>query len=217
MRLQQITAVAHPAGNRIDLRWIHPDPAQFPGVRVVRREGTHPTSPQPTSLREGVVVADTHPTSPLEGKVEVGEDGLYRATDVDLKAETVYYYALFPYALLQDPPVYHSDRHNQTAAMATAPYDTVGQMADLLPTIYHRYDTVLPGPDAVPNADRHKGQLRRFLELPGGQFDQLYSFARAMLDLHNLDKVDGRLLPLLAQWIGWTTDYRLDFAAQRQE
>ena len=93
----------------------------------------------------------------------------------------------------------------------------VGQMADLLPTIYHRYDTVLPRPDAVPNADRHKGQLRRFLELPGGQLDQLYSFARAMLDLHNLDKVDGRLLPLLAQWIGWPTDYRLDIAAQRNE
>lgn len=217
MRLLKITAVAHPAGNRIDLTWFHPDPTQFPGVRVVRRDGTHPTSPQPGLPREGVVVADTHPSAPAQGQVEVGEDGLYRVTDVNLKGETVYYYTLFPYTLAQDPPIYHSDRHNRTAAMATAPYAMVGQMADLLPTIYHRYDTVLPSPDAVANADRHKGQLQRFLELPGSQLDQLYSFARAMLDLHNLDRVDGSLLPLLAQWIGWTTDYRLDIAAQRNE
>ena len=38
-----------------------------------------------------------------------------------------------------------------------------------------------------------------------------------MLDLYNLDKVDGHLLPLLAEWIGWQTDYRLEIAAQRNE
>lgn len=215
MRLLKITAIAHPAGNRIDLTWVHPDPTQFPGVRVVRRDGTHPTSPQPGSPREGVVVADTTPASPSQGKVEVGEDGLYRVTDDNLKGETVYYYALFPYA--GTPPVYHSDQHNRVAAMATAPYAMTGQMTDLLPTIYHRYDTVLPRPDTVAPANLHKGQLHRFLELPGSQLDQLYSMTRAMLDLHNLDKVDGGLLPLLAQWIGWQTDYRLDIAAQRHE
>ena len=59
--------------------------------------------------------------------------------------------------------------------------------------------------------------MRRFLDLPGGQLDQLYSFARAMLNLYNLEKTDGRLLPLLAQWIGWQTDYRLETDAQRHE
>jgi phage tail-like protein len=216
MRLQRITAAAHPAGNRIDLTWAHPDPAQFPGVRVVRREGTHPTSPQPGSPGEGIVVADTNPTASDQGKVEVSEDGLYHATDAHLKGETVYYYALFPYA--GEPPVYDTDQYNRTAAMASAPYNIAGQIAELLPTIYHRYDMVLPRPDAaVADADRHKGQLRRFLELPGSQLDQLYSFARAMLDLHNLDKVDGRLLPLLAQWLGWQTDFQLDIASQRNE
>ena len=68
MRLQRITAVAHPAGNRIDLTWAHPDPAQFPGVRVVRREGTHPTTPQPGSPGEGIVVADTNPTAPTSAR-----------------------------------------------------------------------------------------------------------------------------------------------------
>jgi phage tail-like protein len=216
MRLQRITAVAHAAGNRIDLTWAHPDPAQYPGVRVVRREGTHPTTPRPGSPGEGIVVADTNPAAPDQRPVEVGEDGLYRVMDDDLKGEAVYYYALFPYS--GEPPVYAFDRHNRTAAMASAPYNMAGQMAELLPTIYHRYDTVLPKPDAaVAEADRHKGQLRRFLDLPGSQLDQLYSFARAMLDLHHLDKVDGRLLPLLAQWIGWQTDFQLDIAAQCNE
>src|SRR6185436_18084570 len=104
MRLLKITAVAHPAGNRIDLSWFHPDPAKFPGVRVVRREGTFPTSPRPASPPEGIVVADTHPTSAAQGQVDVGRDGLYRATDVNLQGETVYYYGLFPYSLGQGPP-----------------------------------------------------------------------------------------------------------------
>ena len=45
MRLNKITATPHPTGNRIDLTWVNPDPDQYPGVRVVRREGTYPTSP----------------------------------------------------------------------------------------------------------------------------------------------------------------------------
>ena len=99
--------------------------------------------------------------------------------------------------------------------MATSPYNIAGQMADLLPTLYHRYDTVLPNAAAVAPADRQKGQLRRFLDLPGSQLDLLYSFARATRDLHDLEKVDSRLLPLLAQWIGWQIDYRLETDAQR--
>ncbi|NTU85596.1 MAG: hypothetical protein HGA45_40720, partial [Chloroflexales bacterium] len=78
MRLQAITAVPHPAGNRIDLSWANPDPALFPGVRVVRRAGTHPTGPDDGALVD-------------EGL------GLLAASDVGLHGETVYYYALFPY------------------------------------------------------------------------------------------------------------------------
>src|SRR5262249_48909102 len=96
-----------------------------------------------------------------------------------------------------------SDPHNRVAAMASAPYCMTEQMVELLPALYQRYDT--------------NGQLRRFLELAGGQLDQLYSFARGMLNLHNPDKMDGALLPLLAQWIGWPVDFRLDVAARRQE
>jgi phage tail-like protein len=185
MRLQRLMATPHPAGHRIDLRWENPAPNQYPGVRVVRREGTHPTTPN-----DGVLVAE-------------GE-GLEAAVDHGLKGETVYYYTLFLYQ--GNPAEYHFDSHNRTAAMATAPYNLAGQMHDLLPGIYHRYDE-----------DTQRGQLRRFLDLPGGQLDQFYSFAKALLDLYNLDKADGRFLPLLAYWIGWQTDYRLEIAAQRNE
>jgi hypothetical protein len=199
MRLSNITAAPHPSGNRIDLKWINPDPDQYPGVRVVRRKGTHPTSPE-----GGVMVVE-------------GEQ-LNAAVDKDLKGETVYCYTLFPYK--GDPPKYYFDNHNRVSAMATSPYNMAGQMYNLLPGIYHRYDTKLPLEkfhDRMLEEDQEKGQLRRFLDLPGSQLDQFYSFARAMLDLYNLDKVDGHLLRLLAEWIGWQTDYRLEIAAQRNE
>ncbi|MCP4655036.1 MAG: hypothetical protein GY856_06410 [bacterium] len=203
MRLEEITATAHPEGNRIDLCWRHPDPGGFPGVRVVRREGTHPTSPDPdpSSPSEGRIVASTDP-EPDQARVTVGAGGLWRAIDQGLAGETVYYYALFPFR--GDPPEYDVDRRNRSAAMATGPYDMAGQMAELLPAIYHRYDG-------------DGGPLRRFLELSGSQLDCVYSFARALLSVHDLDLVDGRLLPLLAEWIGWKTDYRLEIDAQRQE
>jgi len=189
MRLTDITAIAHPDGNRIDLSWTNPAPSQTPGVRVLRRTGTHPTGPD-----DGVVVA--------EGI------GLTSAADTGLQGETVYYYTLFPFK--GTPPAYSADPHNIASAMATAPYDFAGQMYALLPALYRRYD-------AVRSPTRGTGQLLRFLDLPGGELDRLYSFARAALALTDLSRVDGRLLPLLADWIGWPTNYGLPVAAQRNE
>jgi hypothetical protein len=198
MRLLDIAARAHPAGNRIDLDWTNPDPAAFPGVRVVRRAGTHPRTPT-----DGVIVASAA--------------GLLSATDSGLRGETVYYYTLFPFQ--GDPPVFAGDLHNRVAAMATSPYDFAGQMYALLPALYHRYDEAGgPGSDAAPaTSGRADGQLRRFLDLPGGQFDQIYSLTRAALGLCHLERVPGSLLPLLAQWLAWKTDHRLDVEAQRNE
>jgi hypothetical protein len=214
MRLLNLVAAPHPLGNRIDLRWVHPSPTNFPGVRVVRRERSHPLSPTPASSQQGVVVADTEPTAPSQSRIQV-RDGSYFATDIGLKGETVYYYGLFPYS--GDPPHYDIDRHNRATAMATAPYNMAGQMADLLPALYQRYDTLLSNAGAVASRDRQKGQLRRFFDLPGSQLDLLYSFARATRDLHDLEKIDSRLLPLLAQWIGWQIDYRLETERQRND
>src|SRR3712207_6929987 len=55
------------------------------------------------------------------------------------------------------------------------PYTTLfrsGQMYELLPAIAHRFDTRLPPsplPPEMAAVDADRGQLRRFLDLPGGQ------------------------------------------------
>jgi hypothetical protein len=198
MRLLNIVATAHSAGNRIDLSWSNPDPVTFPGVRVVRRKGTHPLTPA-----DGVIVA--------EGP------GLLAASDTGLQGETTYYYGLFPFH--GNPPQFEGDPHNRASAMATAPYDFSGQMFALVPAVYHRYDEAqgITADTSVSPEDRIKGQLRRFLDLPGSQFDQIYSLIRATLGVCDLDRVQGSLLPLLAEWIGWQTDYSLEVGAQRNE
>jgi hypothetical protein len=198
MRLRNITGQANSSGNRIDLSWTNPDPVTFPGVRVVRRERTHPLTPD-----DGVIVV--HGT------------GILSVSDVGLKGETAYYYTLFPFH--GNPPVYEGDPHNRVSALATASYDFAGQMYALLPALYHRYNEAqAPSSDpSVAPEDRAKGQLRLFLDLPGSQFDQIYSLARAALGFYDLDRVQGSLLPLLAQWIGWQTDYGLEVGAQRNE
>ena len=182
MRFDAIAAAPHPAGNRIELTWRFPEAAPFTGVRVVRREGSHPTAPD-----DGVVIAQGI--------------GITSVLDSGLKGETVYYYALFGYH--GAVPEYDVDRHNRAAAMATSPNDHAGQMYALLPAVYRRYD--------------QHGQLRRFLELPGAQLDLLYSFAKAALDLTEAGRAHGSLLPLLAGWIGWRTDHRLEVETQRNE
>ncbi|MEI9971359.1 MAG: hypothetical protein WDO73_04485 [Ignavibacteriota bacterium] len=102
---------------------------------------------------------------------------------MNLESETAYYYALFPYH--SNPPVYEPDSHNRVSTVATGPYDFAGQMYALLPALYHRYDEARgPNPDSrLAPPDRLHGQLRRFLDLPGSQFDQIYSLARAALQL----------------------------------
>jgi hypothetical protein len=215
MRFINLVARPHPAGNRIDVSWVHPNPAQFPGVRVVRRAGAFPLSPVPASDHEGVVVADTNPIPRRPNPIVVRADGTYATSDTELKGETVYYYALFPYA--GNPPNYDLDRRNRAAAMATAPYDFAGQMADLLPALYHRLDTPVTSTTGVVGPNRSTGQLRAFLDLPGTQLDLLYSFARGLRGLRDVENVDSRLLLLLAQWIGWRIDLRRDSDLQRND
>ncbi len=198
LRLTQITAEARPEGNRIDLRWENPEASLYPGMRIMRRTQTFPTSPE-----DGDLVTDGLDLKTIEDK--------------ELKSETVYYYSLFPYR--NDPPEYEIDKANRVSALATGPYNMAGQMADLLPGIYHRYDTKRPLsiPPGMTAEDQERGQLRRFLDLPGGQLDQFVSLAKTIPDLVDIQTVDGALLPLLAKWIAWKTDHRLELDGQRNE
>ncbi|MEI7770105.1 MAG: hypothetical protein WCI67_08970, partial [Chloroflexales bacterium] len=188
MRLLNIKATPHPSGNRIDLGWECPEPAGDLAVRVVRRTDRYPAAPD-----DGILVAEA----------------AHAVVDTGLRAETVYYYTLFP-VTGRAPLSYDGDSatYNRAAAMASGPYNMAGQLYELLPAIYRRYDAT---------SDGQPGPLRRFLELPGGQLDQLYSFSRALLNLYDLDRTDARLLPLLADGIGWRTDFRRDLQIQRNE
>jgi hypothetical protein len=221
MKLEGLTATPRPEGNRIAITWTRPDPAVLPGVRVVRRQGAFPDTPRPGTA-EGVVVADSDPAVDAPSQVQALPGGRLQVVDSGLAAETVHYYQVYPYA--GTPAEYDQDHANRTSAMATGPYDFAGLLYRLLPAIYHRYDTLLPAQvldpaqvTAMDPADRQRGQLRRFLELPGGQLDQLYSSVRSLLELHDLARVDGHLLPLLAHWIGWRTDYGIGLDRQRAE
>jgi hypothetical protein len=221
MKLEGLTAAPRPEGNRIAITWTKPEP-EVPGVRVVRRLGAFPETPEPEIAALGVVIADSDPAVGAPAKIQELPGGRLQIVDEGLAAETVYYYQAYPYA--NTPPDYCQDPPNRVSAMATGAYDFAGLLGRLLPAIYHRYDTVVPAQvldpaqvAAMDPADQQRGQLRRFLELPGGQLDQLYSGVRSLLDLHDPARVDGRLLPLLAHWIGWRTDLSLGLDRQRLE
>ena len=142
----------------------------------------------PHHPEDGVIVADTS----VENQV----------SDMGLQAEQVYYYSVFPFT--GDPPVYEFDATNRATALTTAPNGYAEYMLSLLPAIYHRYD-------------KDTQFLARFLQIIGGQLDQFHSLANFSRSLRKLDKMPGTMLPLLAQWIGWNTDYKRDLNNQRDE
>src|SRR5687768_2697433 len=198
-------AEADPRGGRVELSWVTPRAADFPdfrGVKVVRREGAYPDA-QAVAADPGV--HDDDDTAA----------GLAASfTDSGLKAETVYYYAVAAY----DGAHPTNFSVSYVSAMATAAYGMGERMYERLPGQYQRFDTALP-PDAptLDPADALKGQLRRFVEMFGLQFDLLRSYASAMRGFNDVERVDGALLPLLAQWLGWQTDYSLPVSKQRNE
>lgn len=218
MRLGELTAVPGAAGHEIVLSWRAPGPA-LPGVRVVRRSGAFPDGPEPASPGRGVVVADSAGGAAVP--VEDLGDGLRRVRDGGL-AEGVHYYQVFPYA--GTPAEYDDDPDNRIAAAAGAPYGMADRLARLLPAVYHRFDVAVPAAAADPAIAAavapehlHEGQLRRFLGLPAAELDRLYGDIGSLLDLSDVRRVDGRLLPLLAGWIGWHTDFELGCDQQRTE
>ena len=218
MQLSDLSATGDPAGHRIVLTWRAPG-AVAPGARVVRRAGAFPLSATPAVTADGVVVADTDGSTSIAvedlggGQLRVADDGL---------SEAVHYYQVFPYA--GAVAVYDDDAANRVAAAATAPFGFAARLAALLPAVYHRFDTLTPAAAAdqaiaaaASSAHLDQGQLRRYLDLPGAELDRIYSDIRALLDLCDVRRLDGTLLPLLGAGIGWRTDFRLGYDQQRTE
>lgn len=206
MRDPQVKALALPAvlsraqlraGNCIAISWspeLTADVADVTDVVVVRRTSSYPERHDPRRPSEGVVVVDRSAT--------VTPDDWTQVVDEQLVDGTTYYYRVF--ALGADGGVRDTGAQPALAsATATGPYEFGERMYRLLPELYRRFDTA--------------GELRRFLELVGGQLDQTYSAVRGIPELVDVASVDGRLLPLLAGWIGWGLDHSRGLDHQRAE
>lgn len=203
-------AESDPRGGRILLTWTNPPLPGFKGTRVLRRESTFPDPSKPDA-RTTVIFDDA--ITPAGQSVHFLDLGTVSGSrTVQLKGETIYYYAIVSYDTASRPfPAFVS-------AIATAPYQTGAFLYNNLPGVYQGFDTTLPpASPALDPADATKGQLLRLLEMFGLQFDLLRSFASGMRDFHFLDRVDSSLLPLLAEWIGWQTNFALPIAKQRNE
>lgn len=146
--------------------------------------------------------------------------GVTRVQDTGLGAGKTYYYTLFPYK--GTPPEYVTGTANRASALCTGSVDFAGRMYRSLPVIYHRYDTRLPGEKEAVRAgmvetDKKRGQLRRFLDIPGSMLDQFNTFAASVMDAHDIERVDGALLPLLGNWLGWDIFFNKELAGKRNE
>jgi phage tail-like protein len=93
-------------------------------------------------------------------------------------------------------------------ATPTAPHGLNRAMYDQLPAVHRRFDVQphpgIVGSTSIPEAfNGNAGQLRRLLDIYGAVMDSARSTAEGLRTLHDIDRVDGRRLPLLAQWLGW--------------
>lgn|GEM_PF-3238077 len=206
MEVLDLKVEAHPKGHRVDLSWTNPADANFRGVKVLRRETTYPELPG--DLNTVFEIRD-EPISMAPAGASV------RFSDLGLKSETVYYYAIAAYDNTLPVATYFPVF---VSCMATGAYQSAGTMYQKLPALYQRFDLSKPpkAPELDP-ADQDKGQLLRLMELVGPQLDLLRSFARAGADFSDVQRVDSDLLSLLATWIGWESSARLSLAKRRNE
>jgi hypothetical protein len=208
-------AEPNPGGGRIDLSWVNPSAAEFPGfsrIRILRREFTQPM----LTVDSGGAIQIEKPSIEIYTEAPVPAPPFERVglfSDNGLNGGTVYYYAIFAEGtkggnLVVGPPVHAS-------ALAASPWRSGAELYRGLPEIYRHYDLVKP--PAGLGLDGDHGQLRRLVEMFGLQFDLLRSFARGMRDFADIDRLEGSLLPLLGDWIGWPTNFTLPYAKQRNE
>lgn len=193
MTVHSLRAAAHPDGGRIDLSWEGTSPSA--SVALLRCDNTYPRL---QDLDSSARIAT------LKGKTGY--------CDTDVRAETVYYYGVVELSASGQ-----GTNLVTTSAMATGSYESAALAYRMLPAIYRRMDELqVHGADErLAAADRAKGPLRRYLDLFGGQLDLIRSHAAAARNFSDSRQVDGALLPLLAQWIGWKTDFASPLAQQR--
>ena len=170
-------------------------------VEVLRRTRTTTVGPDGRVTRQGEEVLDP------------GPDG------GGLRPRTTYYYELAAADGAEVPG--WAGRRPRAIATPTGAYGSGRALYDQLPAIYRRHDVVTARPGrevgAIPEAVPDNGQLRRLVDVFGAGLDHLRGRAEGLLDLHDLDTVDARLLPHLAAWLGWDLSPDVPIPLQRHE
>src|SRR5215813_500620 len=202
MQVVNLKAEPDVRGGRILLTWTNP--ADAIGIRILRRESTFPLIPDDFGSAFEIYNQPAQPGT-MGSFLDSGLQG-------SLKSQTVYYYAVVALdGAAQNSPTFVS-------AMTTSPFQTSAYLYKNLPGIYQTFDTTTPPATAkVDPADAGKGQLLWFVEMFGLQFDLIRSFVAGMRTFYDLNRIDANLLPLLAQWTGWQTDFTLPVSKQRNE
>jgi hypothetical protein len=200
-----VAADPDPRGGSMALSWTNPILPGFAGTQILRSELDFPVVSSNVRNNQNVILDEPSSSTASAG-------GAQQFLDTNLKSETTYYYAIVAYdAAFRPYPAFIS-------AMTTAPYQTAAYLYRNIPGVYQGYDTSLPPPSpGLDPSDAGKGQLLRLIEMFGPQFDMIRSFASGMKSFFSANEIDGTLLPLLAQWIGWSTNYRAAIAVQRNE
>lgn len=175
-----------------------PQPGPHPWIEVLRRTTTTTFDDRGLAVARRVTVLDV-------GLLPAG------ALPAGLAAATPYYYQLESAGI---EPL-------RAVASPGEAHGTARALYELLPQIHRRHDTVqrlpTPGAEAVPEARVSGGQLRRLLDLFGAPLDLVRSRTDELLGLRDVDRVDHRLLPHLAQWLGWELGTGVSIPEQRQE
>ena len=148
-------------------------------------------------------------------RVEILETG---KAPGDLQPSTVYYYQLFSLNL----PVTGDDAQPyRSSAMVTDSYGLNRMLYNSLPEVYRRHDVQTrpstTGSTSVPELSTASGQLRRFIDLFGISLDSIRGTAEGLRTLHDIDRVDARFLPSIAQWIGWELSVDSEIPLRRNE
>lgn len=141
--------------------------------------------------------ADGHP---VERRVEIVDGG---AEPLSLDPATNYYYELSGV-----------DVRLRAAAAPSSPFGMNRSLYDMLPSVHRLRDVsrrVASSESAtIPEASVGQtggtmvaGQLRRFLDPFGAALDAMRSSADGLWQLRDIDRVEARHLPLIAEWIGW--------------
>lgn len=159
---------------------------------------------------------------PLRRQIEILDSG---AAAARIEPGTAYYYRLD--TVWTGLKISGDTRDSATA---TDIYGMGRRMYRMLPEVYRRYDVVtrpaIAGAESILEAAAgveeqgrlmQYGQLRRFVDLFGVALDFMRSRAEGLRDLHDVDDCDRRLLPLMADWLGWDLSFDVPIPVQRHQ